>query len=221
MISGLVAASVAFLQGAPGWAISLAGLAASLVVIGSVGLYFTILHSKVSTNGKQNLSRNTGTMPLRIEFEDTNPVRWCKEMHRIFSLQEVTYKFYGVSIYNFGTVDVEDVSVEVEKIEQLQDKTGELVPFPSLLNLRLRFKDGSTSKRFAPGFRERVPVISHSNSVAIDSEFRMESTQIHRFEHNKKRQRIYLKVTASGVQPLRATFIAWIDGSGELQMHRE
>lgn len=157
--------------------------------------------------------------PLEIEFEGTAPIRWEDEQHNVLQ-DQVRRKHYGINVHNMGNMDVEQVAVEVEKIEQIPDRANEIIPIPQMLGLRLRFKlNNATSQAFPVGFRDRVSVISHVDGMLMNEELRIASTQMYEFHHRNRRHRIHIKVTGAKVQPVKEIFTVWVD-SGGLQMQR-
>lgn len=165
-------------------------------------------------------SDNIQASQLKIEFDQIEPVRTAAEPHPQFPLETVQRRFYGVCIYNSGQSEVENVSVEVEKIEPV-GRHMEVIDMPRTLGLRLKFKTGATSMNFPSQLRERVPVISHINSMLISEQLRIESTQGYTFMHGSRRHRLHLKVTGSKVPAATEIFSVWIDPqTGNLQMGR-
>ena len=165
-------------------------------------------------------SHNLSKSPLKIEFDQIEPVRALMESHPALGSDRVQRRFYGVCIYNSGPTEMENVSVEVEKIEQMPKQPLEVIDMPRILALRLKFKNGATSMTFPSQLRERVPVISHANGMLIGDQLRMESTQGFSFRHESRRHRLHLKVTASKVPAVTEVFSVWIDDAGRLQMGR-
>lgn len=196
------------------------GVAGLLIVLAIIHLpnspLVTILR-KIASAGD---AKRPLLSPLKIEFDGTEPVRSLTEFHPLFKTEQVQRKCYGVNIYNSGDTDIGSVSVEVERIEQIPDNPGELLPFPRTLGLRLKFKSGETRMTFPPKFRERVPIISHVNSMMVNDKFIMESTQAHSFYHQMRKHRVHLKVTGSNVAAVTEIFTVWVDSQGDLQMVR-
>jgi hypothetical protein len=157
--------------------------------------------------------------PLEIEFEGIEPVRWEPEQHGTFN-DEVRRKHFGISVHNRGDIDIQQVAVEIEKIEEIPNRANEIRPLPKTLGLRLKFKtNNATLQNFHADFRDRVPVISHVDSMLINEQLRVASTQRYEFPHNGRRHYIYLKVTGAKVPPVTDIFTVWVD-SGGLQMQR-
>ena len=146
----------------------------SLVSIGAcllIWVNYPAIKNRLGRNERGDVSST-----LRIEFEGDSNVLWDTERHPLFPTQKVQRKFYGVWIFNSGDTDIENVSVEVERIEQIPEMADEIVPPSPYLGLKCRFKqNGAASMNFPPGRRDRVPIISHVNSMVIIDRLRLDS----------------------------------------------
>lgn len=221
LIASIAATISTSLSGAPWYYSLLAGLSALLVGLGLANLYsYYKYFDGANTHNSSTPDSMPIPSPLKIEFDETEPVRWLTEMHPLFKAQPVERKYYGVNVYNSGDMNIENVSVEVERIEQIPDRPDEIVPISSTLGLRLKFKSGETRALFPPKFRDRVPIISHVNSMMVGDKFRMASTQAHEFHHSNRRHRLFLKVTGSKIPAITETFTVWVNEGGDLQMRR-
>lgn len=216
MVAGGLAAIYTFFENAPTYDIFLAWLAATLIVLAVV-----IAAQPYYFNGNYGISHHgvAQLSPLEIEFENIEPVRWEDGHHGIFN-EPTRRKHFGISVHNRGSVDVAQVSVEIERIEQVPNRSNEIVQPSKTLGLRLKFKtNNATSQTFHADFRDRVSIISHVNAMMMDGNLLVASTQRFEFPHNNCRHRIYLKVTGEKVLPVTDVFTVWVDSSG-LQMQR-
>ena len=172
---------------------------------------------------KRSKNENDGhSSPLRIEFEGDSNVRYLKEPDELFPSQMAERRFYGIVIYNDGTIDVHNVAVEIERIEQIADSPNESIQSVPYLGLKLKFKlNDSTMMTFSPKLRDRVPVISHAANTLTAERFRVASTQRYEFHHKNRKHRIHIKVTGERVDPAMQTFVVWVDNLGLMRMVRE
>jgi len=163
-----------------------------------------------------------GSPSLQINFDGEADARFASEVHPVFGSDMVSYKFYGVRIANAGNIDAKDVSLEVEKIEEIADRPGELLNALSYLGLKFRFKTDAVLKmHFPPHFSDRVSLLSHANAMLLSENIRMNDTLRYTFQHHYRRHRLYVKATGSGVQPVYRTFLVWVNTSGMLTMVAE
>lgn len=150
--------------------------------------------------------------PFEIEFGGEDSVDWLVEPHPAFPLQEVRRKCYWIVIHNkLATKDVDNVSVEVERIEELPDRPTEnvetSVPY---IGHKLRFqRNGQVTMKFSPDLRDRVRLVSYGYAMLIGRDFRIEGLD-NEFPHNNHRHRIHIKVTGDGQKSATARFIVWI-----------
>lgn len=187
-------------------------LACVLFFVG-VGLLVSIVIPKRSSWGIQS--------PLKIEFDGDSNVRWLEERHPLFPNQKVQRKLYGISVFNDSVRDVKNVSVEIERIEQISDQTNAIISTSPYLGLKFLFKlNDKPRMTFSPGLRDRVPLISHVNAMVIGDRIKVASTQGYDIYHEKKRHRLHVKVTGNELPPVTECFTAWVNADGELTMVR-
>jgi hypothetical protein len=160
--------------------------------------------------------------PLKIEFEGESNVVWDTERHPLFPATQVQRKFYGVWIFNSSDAAIDNVSVEIERIDTVPDKIDDIDTASPYLGLKCRFKLNREPRlKFSPGMRDRVPLISHVSSMGLIERIRVESMPSHTLLHEFKRHRIHLKVTGDTAVSVTERFMAWVGTDGVLIMARD
>lgn len=159
--------------------------------------------------------------PLKIEFENDHSVEWIPRPHPALPAQHVRHKVYGVVIYNSAGHDIDNVTVELERVEDLTDQHSADKQPPPYIGHKLIFqRNGKNTMKFSPDLRDRVRLISHGTGIMMRHSFQIEGNDNYSIDAEHQ-HRIFLKVTGDGVKPSKASFIVQLGRQGIFHMTRE
>lgn len=179
------------------------------------------LERQESRKQTEQMLKQRRPSPLKIEFDGENSAEWIERSHPALPMQRVQHKVYGVVIYNSANHDVDNVTIELERIEDLTDQPlGKTRDIPYLGHKFSFERNGKTAMKFSPDLRDRVRLISHGNGIMMTNSFHIEGTENYFFDV-KHHHRIHLKVTGDGVKPSKASFIVKLDNDGIFLMVRD
>lgn len=179
------------------------------------------LDQQESRKRMERIVRHIRPSPLKIEFDGEHSAEWVERRHPALPVQQVRHKVYGVVIHNSAIHDVDNVSVELERIEDLSDHNSAEKTTPPYLGHKLLFeRNGMNTMKFSPDLRDRVRLISHGQGILTGNSFQIEGNDNY-FIDAQHQHRIYLKVTGDGVKPSKSSFIVQLDEKGIFRMTRE
>lgn len=167
------------------------------------------------------LFKNRAPSPLEIEFDGENSAEWIKRSHRALPAQEVEHKVYGIVIHNSASHDVDNVTIELERIEDLTNQPSEKPRNVPYLGHKLRFeRNGQTAMKFSPDLRDRARLISYGSGIFMRQAFLIEGNDSY-FIDAQHSHRIHLKVTGDGVKSSKSAFIVRLDTDGTFRMIKD
>ena len=180
-----------------------------------------VLERQESQERTKRIVKQIRPSPLKIEFNGEHSAEWIERRHPALPMQQVCHKAYGVVIHNSATRDIDNVSVELERIEDLTGQhSAEKRATPYLGHKFIFERNGKNTMKFSPDLRDRVRLISHGNGIMMGGSFLIEGNNDH-FIDAQHQYRIYLKVTGDGVKPPKPSFLIQLDEKGCFYMARE
>lgn len=180
-----------------------------------------VLEQQERTKRANQMVKQMLPSPLKIEFDGENSVKWIERPHPAFPGQQVRHKVYEVVIHNSTSHDVDNVTVELERIEDLTSQHLVDKKTPPYIGHKLSFeRNGKNIMKFSPDLRDSLKLISHGTGIMMGDSFQIEGNDNYCIDA-QHHHRIFLKVTGDGVKPSKATFIVQLDGRGIFRMTRE